>query len=107
MVLRHGGGSWTSPTAWSTPTGATTCAWRLPGVFTALTSAVFLQRLAVESGGPDTRAVGWVQSSAMLVRREASEQVGYFDPQFFVYSDETDFCKRLSDAGWQILYVPA
>jgi N-acetylglucosaminyl-diphospho-decaprenol L-rhamnosyltransferase len=51
--------------------------------------------------------VGWVQSSAMLVRREAAERVGWLDPGFFVYSDETDFCKRLGDAGWRILYVPS
>ena len=51
--------------------------------------------------------MGWTQSSAMLVRRDAAEQVGYLDPEFFVYSDETDFCKRLSDAGWRILYAPA
>ncbi|MEJ7715151.1 MAG: hypothetical protein WKF40_05355 [Thermoleophilaceae bacterium] len=36
----------------------------------------------------------------------AAEQVGYLDPGFFVYSDETDFCKRLHDAGWRILFVP-
>jgi N-acetylglucosaminyl-diphospho-decaprenol L-rhamnosyltransferase len=83
------------------------CAWRLPGVGTAIARALFLQRwLAVESRGEDTRAVGWVQSSAMLVRREAAADVGYLDPDFFVYSDETDFCKRLGDAGWRILYVP-
>ena len=42
----------------------------------------------------------------MLVRREAAAAVGYLDPDFFVYSDETDFCKRLRDAGWRMLYVP-
>jgi hypothetical protein len=84
------------------------CAWRLPGPGTAIASALFLHRLLVtESGGARTREVGWVQSSAMLVRREAAEQIGYLDPAFFVYSDETDFCKRLHDAGWSILHVPA
>jgi GT2 family glycosyltransferase len=84
------------------------CAWRLPGVKTALAGAVFLHRtFTVESGGSATRPVGWVQSSAMLVRRGAAEQIGWFDSGFFVYSDETDFCKRLSDAGWRILYVPS
>jgi hypothetical protein len=43
----------------------------------------------------------------MLVRREAASQVGWLDPEFFVYSDETDFCKRLGDAGWRILFVPS
>ena len=84
------------------------CAWRLPGVGTALAGALFLhRRLTVQSGGEGTREVGWAQSSAMLVRREAAEQVDFLDPQFFVYSDETDFCKRLGDAGWRVLLVPA
>ena len=51
--------------------------------------------------------VGWAQSSALLVRRCAAEAVGWLDPGFFVYSDETDFCKRLRDAGWRVLFVPA
>jgi GT2 family glycosyltransferase len=84
------------------------CAYRLPGVGTALAEAVFLHGpLTVQSKGRSTRAVGWAQSSAMLVRREAAERVGWLDPDFFVYSDETDFCKRLGDAGWRILYVPS
>lgn len=83
------------------------CAWRLPGVGTALAGALFLHRpLVVQSRGKGTRRVGWAQSSAMLVRRRAAEQVGWLDPDFFVYSDETDFCKRLRDAGWRTLYVP-
>lgn len=83
------------------------CAWRLPGVGTAVAWALFLHKLlTTQSGGTRTRAVGWVQSSAMLVRREAAEGVGYLDPAFFVYWDETDFCKRLGDAGWRVLYVP-
>ena len=83
------------------------CAWRLPDLPWALAAAVFAhERVAVQSTGGYVRQVGWTQSSAMLVRREAAEQVGYLDPDFFVYSDETDFCKRLHDAGWRILYVP-
>ncbi len=84
------------------------CAWRLPGAETALAGALFLhRRFTVESGGTGTRPVGWVQSSAMMVRRAAAEQVGWLDPEFFVYSDETDFCKRLWDAGWKVLFVPS
>lgn len=84
------------------------CAWRLPDAGWALAAALFVQdRYAVQSRGDRVREVGWVQSSAMLVRRSAAEQVAYLDPDFFVYSDETDFCKRLRDAGFEILYVPA
>ena len=86
---------------------ATACAWRLPSLAVALAGVAMLHRLVtVQSRGRRTRRVGWVQSSAMLVRREAAEAVGYLDPDFFVYSDETDFCKRLHDAGWDVLFVP-
>lgn len=83
-------------------------AWRLPGLGTALASALFLHRpLVTQSRGERTREVGWVQSAAMLVRLEAVAAIGYLDPGFFVYSDETDLCKRLHDAGGRILWVPA
>jgi GT2 family glycosyltransferase len=84
------------------------CAWRFPGVGTTLTGALFLHRLlTVQSKGTETRPVDWAQSSALLVRSEAAERVGYLDPDFFVYYDECDFCKRLADAGWRTLFVPA
>jgi GT2 family glycosyltransferase len=83
------------------------CAWRFPGVSTALTGALFLHRwLTVQSKGKETRRVGWAQSSALLVRREAAAAIGYMDPEFFVYYDECDFAKRLSEAGWHSLFVP-
>ncbi len=86
----------------------TPCAWRFPGVGTALVGAAFLhRRLTVQSVGGETRRVDWAQSSALLVRREAAEAVGYLDPAFFVYYDECDFCKRLAEAGRRTLYVPA
>ena len=82
-------------------------AWRFPTPVTALAGAVFLhRRLTVQSRGERTREVDWAQSAALLVRRSAAEEVGWFDPAFFVYSDEVDLCKRLRDAGWSTLYVP-
>ena len=84
------------------------CAWRFPGVGTAAAGALFLHRwLTVQSKGSETRRVDWGQSSALLVRREAATAVGYMDPDFFVYYDECDFAKRLADAGWHSLFVPA
>jgi GT2 family glycosyltransferase len=84
------------------------CAWRFPGVEAAVVGAMFLHsRLTVQSKGEATRRVDWAQSSALMVRREAAAEVGFLDGQFFVYYDECDFCKRLADAGWHTLYVPA
>ena len=83
------------------------CAWRLPGAGTAIAGALFLHRRLTVQSGRAPRRVGWTQSSAMLVRRAAAEQVGHLDPAFFVYSDETDFCRRLHDAGFAVLHVPS
>jgi GT2 family glycosyltransferase len=84
------------------------CAWRFPGMETALIGALFLHRwFTVQSRGSAVRSVDWAQSSALMVRRAAAAAVGYMDPEFFVYYDECDFAKRLREASWQSLYVPA
>ena len=83
-------------------------AWRFPSPGSAFLAAVCLhRRFVVQSRGRRTRTVDWAESTALLVRRDAAEGVGWFDPEFFEYSDEVDFCKRLDDAGWTALYVPA
>jgi GT2 family glycosyltransferase len=83
-------------------------AWRFPSPRTALIGALFLhRRLTVQSTGKATREVDWAQSAALLVDRAAAAEIGWFDPAFFVYSDEVDFCKRLRAAGRKVLYVPA
>jgi N-acetylglucosaminyl-diphospho-decaprenol L-rhamnosyltransferase len=84
------------------------CAWRFPGVGTALAGALFLHRwLTVQSKGATTRRVDWAQSSALMVRREAAAEVDYLDPAFFVYYDECDFARRLAGVGWHSLFVPS
>jgi N-acetylglucosaminyl-diphospho-decaprenol L-rhamnosyltransferase len=84
------------------------CAWRFPTPLTSLAAAIGLARpLVVQSKGARTRKVDWCQSSALLVCRRAAAAVGYLDEQFFVYSDEVDFQKRLRGAGYHSLYVPA
>jgi GT2 family glycosyltransferase len=83
-------------------------AWRFPTPLTALAGAFFLHRLVtVQSTGERTREVDWCQSAALLVRRAAAAEVDYLDEDFFVYSDEVDFARRLRDAGWRCLFVPA
>jgi GT2 family glycosyltransferase len=82
-------------------------AWRFPTPATALAAALFLHKLVtVQSRGRKVREVDWAQSAALLVRTDCAKQIGYFDPLFFVYSDEVDFCKRLRDVGFPTLYVP-
>jgi N-acetylglucosaminyl-diphospho-decaprenol L-rhamnosyltransferase len=48
----------------------------------------------------------WTSGSFMIVRREALESAGLFDERFFIYSEETDLCYRIKQAGWEIRHLP-
>jgi hypothetical protein len=52
-------------------------------------------------------AVDWITGAAMLVRGTAVEQVGGLDEGYFMYSEELDWCRRFSAAGWAVHYLPA
>ena len=51
--------------------------------------------------------VDWLVGAALLVRGEALTALGGFDSQFFMYSEETDLCRRIRRAGWRVVYDPA
>ncbi len=42
----------------------------------------------------------------MFTRREAGEDVGWWDEEFFFYGEDLDFCIKLKNKGWKIFYVP-
>ena len=48
----------------------------------------------------------WVSGAVMMVRREAWDAVGGFDPAFFLYYEDIDFCRRVRAAGWEVGIVP-
>lgn len=66
-----------------------------------------LQKFNFEDVTP-TRAqpVDWLVGAAFVVRREVTDRIGGLDEQFFMYSEEMDFCKRAKAAGWQVWYTP-
>lgn len=47
------------------------------------------------------------KGACMLVRRDVIDRVGLFDPDFFAYFEETDFCMRVWMAGWRVVYEPS
>lgn len=51
------------------------------------------------------RAVEWALGACMMVRRAALDQVGLFDEQFFLYVEDTDWCRRFWEKGWKIFYL--
>ncbi len=54
----------------------------------------------------ECRDVDYVSGCAMLLRRAALERVGLFDPEYFAYHEDLDWCTRAWRAGLRIRYVP-
>ncbi|MGH3517116.1 MAG: glycosyltransferase family 2 protein [Haloechinothrix sp.] len=60
-----------------------------------------------DRGEPSERAAGWLSGSCLLLRREAFDAVGGFDPRYFMYFEDVDLGDRLGRAGWLNVYVPS
>lgn len=56
--------------------------------------------------GEAAREVDWIGGAFMLLRRAVLEQVGGLDETYWMYSEETDWCYRIKQAGWKICYLP-
>ncbi|MGB7240697.1 MAG: glycosyltransferase family 2 protein [Sulfitobacter sp.] len=52
------------------------------------------------------RHVDIISGAAMFVRASAMRQVGLLDEAFFFYGEETDWCRRFANAGWEIVFTP-
>ena len=53
----------------------------------------------------ETIPVDWVMGSAMFVRGEAIKQIGGFDDRFWMYAEDSDWCRRMWEKGWCVYYV--
>lgn len=52
------------------------------------------------------RSCDWVPGCYYLVRKEVIDQVGLFDPLYFMYCEEVDHCYATKKAGWEVAYYP-
>ena len=88
-----------------------------PTLWRLATEYLFLRKLAPRSrllnayygggfGHDEVAEVEWLMGAVLLVRREAVEEVGPADDAFFLFAEETDWCKRFRDAGWSVVFVP-
>jgi len=50
--------------------------------------------------------VDWLMGSAFLIRRTAYGQVGPMDERYFMYFEDTDWCRSFWEKGWRVVYYP-
>lgn len=62
--------------------------------------------LSLKSDGKTPMEVGWVSGACMVVRRRAIEKTGLLDERFFMYWEDADWCRRMWDKGWKVIYNP-
>jgi N-acetylglucosaminyl-diphospho-decaprenol L-rhamnosyltransferase len=90
---------------------------RFPRLRSTFSRALFLHRLFphtwwsdevvrdahayIQPGSPD-----WLSGACILIRRSLFEELGGLDERFFLYSEDTDLCLRLRDAGFSVRYEP-
>ncbi len=53
----------------------------------------------------ETMPVDWVMGSAMFVRKEATDQTGFFDDRYFMYMEDSDWCREMWEKNWLVYYV--
>jgi len=54
----------------------------------------------------ETGDVDWVVGACLMTRMEIVRQVGLLDEGYFMYSEELDWCRRIKEAGWRVVYNP-
>ncbi len=64
------------------------------------------QYLMADWSHEETRSVDYILGACMLVRRQLIDEIGTFDPGFFMYFEEQDLCRRTWLANWQVVYHP-
>ncbi|MHB8841321.1 MAG: glycosyltransferase family 2 protein [Candidatus Aquicultor sp.] len=91
---------------------------RFPAITGQLFEALFMHKIAPqlsrrlgevvlgESAYGKPLGVDWITGAIMMVDRAAIEQVGMLDESFFLYAEEVDWCYRMRQNGWRIVYYP-
>lgn len=70
-------------------------------------SRLLQRHLVVRRMGNLPEQVDWFPGAAMMVRREVIERLGGLDESYFLYYEETDFCRKVKSGGFTIWYLPA
>ncbi len=52
------------------------------------------------------KEVDWILGAAMMIRRQALVEVGPMDERFFLYFEDTDWCRRFWQKKWRVIYLP-
>ncbi len=70
-------------------------------------NAILRRYYVSDRSSDETQEVDWLVGACLFARREVLQSAGLFDERFFMYSEEVEWCHRVREAGWTIVYLPA
>ena len=77
------------------------------GLRLGVVSRLLHKHIVLRPMGNVPAQVDWFSGASMMLRRQVIEEVGGMDENYFLYFEETDFCRKIGAAGWARYYVPA
>jgi len=91
--------------------------WRFPSLTSLFLSATCLSKFVPRSGMLNATGYGGrvfeqptpvdaVSGCVFLLRRELLDEIGDLDEQYFMYFEETDFCFRARQSGYEVHFAP-
>ena len=80
---------------------------RFPSFFGLIKRRLFGSQILKSAPAGEVREIEWAQGSFWLLRRELFEKLNGFDPRFFLFLEDTDFCRRVWLEKLRVLQVPA
>jgi GT2 family glycosyltransferase len=81
---------------------------RFPDLGTSLARLLLprARRKYTPPAGDGRARVDWVTGACLMVRRSCWNDLGGFDPDFFLYYEDVDLCRRANERGWSVWYDP-
>jgi GT2 family glycosyltransferase len=89
---------------------------RFPTLGSAIFEGTWFQPLAprksmnryymADMSDDEAEDVDWLVGACLMTRREVLEDIGLLDEAYFMYSEELDWCRRIKEAGWRVIYLP-
>jgi hypothetical protein len=65
-----------------------------------------LKKSKVEKNYQSLKKVDWVSGAAMIIKRNVFDEIGGFDERFFLFYEDADICKRLTNSGYDVYFYP-
>lgn len=77
-------------------------AYSFPSLWRDFARRTGMRRMPKSERDAEVVRCDWVPGCFYLIRKQVIDQVGLFDPRYFLYFEEVDHCVAAKQAGWEV-----